>query len=564
MKIKWKIVLASVGLITMLTLVINLFVAKEITVFMEEQSAKELLNYSNMGMKLIEAAYPGEWSSDGTNLYKGDVVINENYDLIDSFTNGTSVLATFFLQDTRVATNVTDDSGKRMVGTQASDKVIETVLKNNTEYKGTAQIVGKPAYTYYVPIKAEDGTVIGMWFVGIYTEVISAGIASVMLYINILSGIMLFIGIIVSYIIGNAIANAISATKDKMKEIETGNFSIEFSPHILKRKDEVGAIAKSTFSMQNKIAEIIHGIQKESDSVKAATRISAENANNVHGHLEDISATTQQLSAGMQETSASTQEMNASTYELEEKVAKMQEKTGNGEHLALEIRGRADKLKSESENSQKIATEIYEKTNVQLRQSISKTSAIEEIKVLSQTILEITSKTNLLALNAAIEAARAGEAGKGFAVVADEIRVLAENSKNAVSQINIITGDISQAVASVVSDSQNMLQFMDTQVIKDYEAFRNTSYQYREDADTVQAVVAEIKGISTEIYDTIKQMRAAIEEITRAAGEGAEGTSDIAIKVSDIAMKTNDLVEQANDNTKSVDRLNEMISFFRL
>lgn len=96
MKIKWKIVLASVGLITMLTLVINLVVAKEITTFMEGQSAKELFNYSNMGMKLIEAAYPGEWSTDGTNLYKGDVVINENYDLIDSFTSGTSVLANSF------------------------------------------------------------------------------------------------------------------------------------------------------------------------------------------------------------------------------------------------------------------------------------------------------------------------------------------------------------------------------------------------------------------------------------------------------------------------------------
>ena len=564
MKIKWKIVLASVGLIALLTVVINIFVAKEITIFMQQQNEKELLNYSNMGMKLIDATYPGEWSTDGTNLYKGEVVINENYDLIDSFTDGTSVLATFFLQDTRVATNVTDDTGKRMVGTQASEAVIDTVLTNNTEYTGTAQIVGKPAHTYYIPITAEDGTVIGMWFVGIYTEVVDAGIDKVMNYINILSAIMLFIGIIVSYVIGNAIANAISATKDKMKDMEMGNFSLEFSESMLKRKDEVGEIANSTYSMQNKISEIIHGIQRESDSVKKSTEISAKNANNVHSHLEDISATTQQLSAGMQETSASTQEMNASTYELEEKVAKMQQKTGSGESLALEIRGRADKLKSEPENSQKIATEIYEKTNKQLRQSISRTTAIEEIKVLSQTILEITSKTNLLALNAAIEAARAGEAGKGFAVVADEIRVLAENSKNAVSQINEITGDISEAVASVVSDSQNMLEFMDTQVIKDYDAFRNTSYQYREDADTVQTVVAEIKGISTEIYDTIKQMRAAIEEITQAAGEGAEGTSDIAIKVSDIAMKTNELVEQANDNTKSVDRLNSMISFFKI
>ena len=53
--------------------------------------------------------------------------------------------------------------------------------------------------------------------------------------------------------------------------------------------------------------------------------------------------------------------------------------------------------------------------------AIQESKAIEQIGVLTESILSLTAQTNLLALNAAIEAARAGEAGKGFAVVTNEI-----------------------------------------------------------------------------------------------------------------------------------------------
>ena len=63
-----------------------------------------------------------------------------------------------------------------------------------------------------------------------------------------------------------------------------------------------------------------------------------------------------------------------------------------------------------------------------------------QIGELTEEILAISTQTNLLALNASIEAARAGEAGKGFAVVAEEIRTLADDTRETVEKIKMLTG----------------------------------------------------------------------------------------------------------------------------
>ena len=564
MKIKWKIVSVSVGIIVLLTLSIVFFTHEEVNSLVFSESSEELQNYSNMGLQLFERAYEGSWSVKEGKLFKGDTQINENYELIDDFTKETQVLATVFQNDTRIATNVQDESGKRMIGTQASAEVIEQVIKQGKPYLGAADILGKSAQTYYVPIMDESGAVIGMWFVGVYTNVVSEKIDNAMIFIILLAGVLLVVGVVVSYLLGNAIAKGIKLIQDRLQLMEEGKFNFQFEDKLLNRKDEVGAIARSSNNMQKKIAEIMRNIQLESENVKGISSQTFKRMEEVHGNIEDISATTEELSAGMEETSASTEEMNASTYEIESEVSNMKDRTLHGENLASEIKQRAGKLKDETGKSHQNAIEIYDRTNVQLRESIKRTGAIEEIKELSQTILQITSQTNLLALNAAIEAARAGEAGKGFAVVADEIRVLAENSKNAVSRINDITYNVSEAVESVVKDSKALLDFVDNQVLNDYKMLVDTSKQYDQDADSVQNVVTEINVIAEQLYETIQQMRQAIDEITTAAGEGAQGTTDIATRVTDIASKTDDVMHQSMENQKSAEKLDEMVGFFQL
>ncbi len=564
MRIKWKIVLAAVAIVVSLTSCIIMYTRSEINSLMVSESTEELHNYSNMGYQLLDKSYVGEWAIKEGKLYKGDTLINDNYDVIDDFTEGSQVLATVFQNDTRVTTNVKDENGKRLTGTQASSQVIEQVINQGKPYIGTADILGNSAHTYYTPIKDQGGAVIGMWFVGIYNDVVSKKINNTMYMIVLLAGILLIVGVIISYLLGNTIAKGIRMIQHRLQMMEEGKFTFHFDEKLLRRKDEVGVIARSTSNMQQKIANIIKQIQEEAGYVKNISDTTHNNMEEVHENIAEISATTEELSAGMEETSASTEEMNASTYEIETEVSNMKERTRNGEQLAIEIKHRAGKLKEETGISHQNATAIYNRTNNQLRESINRTEAIDEIKELSQTILQITSQTNLLALNAAIEAARAGEAGRGFAVVAEEIRVLAENSKSAVSKIHEITNNVSDAVESVVQDAKALLEFVDNQVLKDYKMLVDTSLQYDKDADMVREVVSEINISAEHLYDTIKLMRNVIDEITTAAGEGAEGATDIAGKVSDIAIKTDDVLQQALNNQRSAERLDEMVGFFQL
>ncbi len=564
MKIKFKIIASAISIITILTAIITIFTYIEVKGLIKAENSIQLKNYSNMGMALINQKYPGEWSVKEGELYKGNVNLNENYEAIDEFTSKTNVLATIFLNDTRITTNVVDEKGTRQINTQASEAVIQKVLKEGKEHIGSAVILGRSAETYYIPIKDSQNNVIGMWFVGIYTNIVNERLNQTMQKVLLIAGIMLIMGIVSSYYLGNTISKGIKKVMKKLEDMKNGIFYSTYEDSLMKRKDEVGLIAAFARGTQEKIAETISLIQAEANQVTSVSKEAASRMNEVHSNVEDISATTEQLSAGMQETSAATEEMNASATEVISEIAHMKEKTLHGDTIANEIKIRAEELRSETSVSRQNATNIYEKTNHQLRESIEKTKAIEEIKELSSTILSITAQTNLLALNAAIEAARAGESGKGFAVVADEIRVLADNSKNAVSRINDITHNVSEAVDRVVKDSMNLLEFVDTQVIKDYDMLVNTSVQYAQDADTVQDIVGEINQVSEQLYETIQQIRTAIDEVTTASGEGAEGSADIASKVSDIAMKSNDVLKQVQENKESAEKLHQMISFFKI
>jgi len=99
-------------------------------------SAQEKLSSDlALGRHMIENEYPGDWRIADGKLYKGDMLIEENYDLIDKIGSLTGDTVTIFRGDTRVATNVMKDN-QRQINTQVSEAVAEAVLKNGETYIG--------------------------------------------------------------------------------------------------------------------------------------------------------------------------------------------------------------------------------------------------------------------------------------------------------------------------------------------------------------------------------------------------------------------------------------------
>jgi methyl-accepting chemotaxis protein len=120
----------------------------------------------NLGYRLLSEKYPGEWEVFGGRLFKGNVLMNENYDLVDIISKETGSLVTIFMGDTRITTTVLNKDGSRAIGTKAAQNVINTVLHDGKVYNGEAIVAGKTCKTKYKPLKDRNGDIVGMWFVG--------------------------------------------------------------------------------------------------------------------------------------------------------------------------------------------------------------------------------------------------------------------------------------------------------------------------------------------------------------------------------------------------------------
>ena len=177
-------------------------------------------------------------------------------------------------------------------------------------------------------------------------------------------------------------------------------------------------------------------------------------------------------------------------------------------------------------------------------------------------INSISGQTNLLALNASIEAARAGEAGKGFAVVAEEIRVLAEQSKDAVANIQAVTENVDNAVGNLAKDSNHLLDFVDTDIVKSFDDFEKMADDYNMDASKINDLVSDFSATSEELVASISNITEAIDGITSASNDSAAGTTNIAQKTVSIAGGSAEVMKGVKTAEASAEELRRNVSNF--
>lgn len=401
------------------------------------------------------------------------------------------------------------------------------------------------------------------------TTMIKSGIGlgsekAIFMNIAIMQGGMLVIGGIVALLIASSIAGTMKKLMDKINVISSGDFTEAVPEKFTRRKDEIGCIAKSVENMRTSVREIVKSIINETKNIEESVISSVSGVEDLHNDIGDISATTEQLAAGMEETAAGTEEMNATSHDIESAIGNVADKASKGMQSAHEIKARAERLMAGAIESQRNAYEVYDQANESLRRSIEKAKAIDEIQQLTDAVLAISSQTNLLALNAAIEAARAGESGKGFAVVADEIRKLAEDSKNTVNEIQSVVKDVMTSVEGLVKDSSGILDFVEGHVIKDYKTLVQTGEQYSADADYINNLMQSFTETSEHLYVSVESMLKAIDEITNAANEGAEGSTNIAEKSTAIVNKAVMVSELSKRSRTSALELTDKIKLFKI
>ncbi|WP_333870235.1 methyl-accepting chemotaxis protein [Desulforamulus putei] len=133
--------------------------------------------------------------------------------------------------------------------------------------------------------------------------------------------------------------------------------------------------------------------------------------------------------------------------------------------------------------------------------------AVEQVRLISQNIGEISGQTKLLALNAAIEAARAGEHGRGFGVVAEEIGKLSDLTAGAVKQTSDVLEQIKQDVATVVGSITESMDSSQTAA----DQLNNVQKVFTRSFDFIYKVNNTARETLCEINSSLQQVASVLE-----------------------------------------------------
>ncbi len=250
----------------------------------------------------------------------------------------------------------------------------------------------------------------------------------------------------------------------------------------------------------------------------------AEISTEIQAGVQEIGASTAEILGSVSSHTESAGRQSAAITQTTATINELRQAADVTAQRAREVASQAaDSVRVSDEGTTAVAAiadamrEIRVRADGVTEEIVTLSERAQQIGVITDTVNELSDRSNLLALNATIEAARAGEHGRGFAVVADQVRALAEQSKLATAKVQTILDEVREATAAAVSASEQGATVV--------EQGLELTARADEGIRNLAGIIREAAGAAEQIAASAHQQSVGIEEIAASMGHVEDGTT---------------------------------------
>lgn len=561
--ILFQILLLSIGPLVIGLVAVTLISVNSLESGMQEETLGGLSDVVGTVNEVYDKMAPGDWHLEGDQLYKGEMNLSEQQSVLDGFVQDSDVQLTVFFGDTRYVTTIKDESGNRVIGTQASAEVISTVLNKGENYESCdAVVVGQEYFAYYIPLK-NGNEVVGMLFAGKPQEDMSSYIQSKILVVVLSALVIIIVATIICIYCGMRIAKGIRDAEAVVEVIADGDLTKSPSEKMLGRSDEVGSIARATEMLRGNLAGIVGDIVQSSSTLTESGKMLDDMASQTERTASEIVTAIEDISKGAVSQAESVETANLQMVEMGEEIDNITSSVGrlDAASMDMEEAGNASgKIIAELATSNDKTIEAVGRIGEQV---MATNEAAEKIKVAITAITEIAEQTNLLSLNASIEAARAGEQGKGFAVVATEISKLAAESAQSAQLISDTVDKLNQESEKSIEVMNYVKEIIGVQV----EKLDETTKRFGKVTDGInisRGETADIKEKALSCDDSKTVIVDVMSNLSAISEENAASTQETNASMQELNATISMLAQEANKIGKMADELEGKVSRFKI